>query len=391
MEGKVNKDVENYSKKFKISLGVIAVLTIIIIILLILLLRVKIRYIVNFDSNGGSHVCSIIVDKNGLATKPEDPTRENYTFAGWYYNDELFDFSTPIKEDTQLIARWVELGRVAGVSFEYSELTLNVGDAMKLNALITPEDALDKTLIWESSNPDIVSVDANGNIKALKEGTATIKVTTKDGEFTAEVKITVNKKDVEEEEKEETVQTSTTPTKKPTTSTEEPNTPSEETIKVTGVSLNKTNINLYVNDTAKLTATVKPNNASNKQVTWKSSNPDVVSVDANGNIKALKEGSATITVTTKDGNYTATCTVTVSKKPDSYVVTFTAEPLYNNVTAQYSVTVTKNGSSCSYKHVIYNGKKLGTYADAEKLSTKLSTATVRLTDGTDVTAAVVFK
>ena len=394
-----NKGVNNDSKKFKIALGVIVVQLIIIIILLILLLSIKIRYIVNFDSNGGSPVHYIAVERNDLAIKPEDPTREGYTFAGWYYNDELFDFSTPIKGDIELEARWVESGKVAGVKFNYSELTLDVGDSMKLKAIITPEDAKDKTLIWESSNPKVVSVDSKGNIKALKEGTATIKVTTKDGGFTAEIKITVNK--VKEKETStvptkkpsttkpsKPVEKPTTPTEKPSTPVEKPSAPTEQIVSVTGVSLNKTNLNLYVKDTAKLTATIKPSNASNKKLIWSSSNPSVATVDQNGNIKAVAKGTTTITVKTEDGGYTAICIVTVS---DKYVVTFKAEPLYGDVTAQYSVVVTKNGSTCSYKHIIYNGKKLGTYADAEKLSTKLSTATVRLTDGTDVTATVVFR
>lgn len=395
---------DNNSNKKKIIIGIV-VLLVILVVLLLILLR-KPQYEVSFDSNGGTIVASIIVDKNGLAIKPEDPTRENYIFAGWYYNDELFDFSTPITGDIKLEARWVEIGRVAGVALDKNVLTLNVGDTVKLNATVTPEDASDKTIAWESSNPDVVSVDADGNIKALKAGKATITVTTNDGEFTAKVEITVNEKAEEAEKVEEEVDDSSKepvkPEKEPSKedsenkpngdSTEEkPNTPSEETIKVNGVSLNKTNLNLYVNESAKLTANIKPNNASNKKVTWISSNPDVASVDANGNVKALKEGTATITVTTKDGNYAASCTVTVSKKPDNYVVTFTAIPLYEGgPVSQYSISVTKNGSSCDYSKIKYGEKYLGTYASAEKLSDKNATVILTLTDGTRVTPAVKF-
>ena len=386
MEKKVNKNVENQSKNFKISIGVIAVLVVIIIVLLILLLRVEKYYKVDFNSNGGSSVASIIVDKNGLIIKPEDPTRENYVFAGWYYNNELFDFSTPIKGNIKLEARWVEIGKVAGIELDKNNLALKVGDNAKLNATITPEDALDKTITWESSNPDVVTVDAEGNIKALKEGTSIITVTTKDGGFTAKVEITVTKQEEIKEVDKKPV--------KPNTSTEEkPNAPTEETVKVNGVSLNKTNVNLYINESTKLTANIKPNDASNKGVTWSSSNPSVASVDANGNVKAIAEGTATITVTTNDGEFTAECTVTVSKKPDTYAVIFTAKPMDGTGSLmQYTVSVTKNGASCSYDKVIYNGRPIDRFPSEQELSNKNGTAQIILDDGTQVRAtSVIFR
>ena len=81
-------------------------------------------------------------------------------------------------------------------------------------------------------------------------------------------------------------------------------------IPVTGVSLNKTSTTISVGETETLTATVAPSNALNKAVTWTSSNTDVAMV-ANGVVTAKAAGSATITVTTTDGGFTATCAVTV--------------------------------------------------------------------------------
>ena len=83
------------------------------------------------------------------------------------------------------------------------------------------------------------------------------------------------------------------------------------TVAVTGVSLNKTSTTLTVGGTETLTATVAPTNATNKNVSWTSSNTSVASV-SNGVITAKAAGTATITVTTADGNKTATCTVTVN-------------------------------------------------------------------------------
>ena len=82
-------------------------------------------------------------------------------------------------------------------------------------------------------------------------------------------------------------------------------------VPVTGVKLDKTELSLYTGESALLNATVEPDNATNKNVTWESSNPDVATV-ADGIVTAVKEGEATITVTTEDGSNTAICKVTVT-------------------------------------------------------------------------------
>ena len=87
-----------------------------------------------------------------------------------------------------------------------------------------------------------------------------------------------------------------------------------QAVPVTGVELDKTELELTVNDTAKLTATVTPANADNAKVSWTSSDETVAIVDKNGNVTAVGAGTATVTVTTEDGGFTATCTVTVKAK-----------------------------------------------------------------------------
>ena len=86
-----------------------------------------------------------------------------------------------------------------------------------------------------------------------------------------------------------------------------------EVVPVTGVTLDKTTMSLTVGGNGKLTATVAPNNATDKDVTWSSSNTAVATVDANGKVTAVAVGTATITVTTVDGEKTATCSVTVTE------------------------------------------------------------------------------
>ncbi len=88
-------------------------------------------------------------------------------------------------------------------------------------------------------------------------------------------------------------------------------------VKVTGVKLNKSSKSLTIGDNFTLTATVKPNNATDKSVTWSSSNTSVATVDENGVVTAVAEGTATITATASNG-VEASCTVTVKQKGDSF-------------------------------------------------------------------------
>ena len=170
---------------------------------------------------------------------------------------------------------------VTGVSLNTSTLNLVENETDTLTATVEPSNATNKDVTWASSNNAVVTVDQNGNVEAVGAGTATITVTAQ-GDSTKSASCTV------------TVTASTVP--------------------VTGVSLNKDSLALGVGDSETLTATVKPEDATNKAVTWTSSNSTVATVDQNGVVTAVAPGTATITVTTADGGFTATCTVTV--RPD---------------------------------------------------------------------------
>lgn len=88
--------------------------------------------------------------------------------------------------------------------------------------------------------------------------------------------------------------------------------PDPSTVDVTGVTLELTSQTLSINETFALKATVAPADATDKGISWSSSAPDIASVDTKGNVKALKAGTATITATTNDGGFTATCNIIVS-------------------------------------------------------------------------------
>ena len=165
---------------------------------------------------------------------------------------------------------------VTGVTLDKTTVSLEEGNTTTLTATVAPANATNKAVTWKSSNTSVATVN-NGKVTAVKAGTATITVTTEDGSKTATCNVTV--------------------------------TPA--TINVTGVTLDKTTVSLEEGNTTTLTATVAPANATNKAVTWKSSNTSVATVN-NGKVTAVKAGTATITVTTEDGSKTATCKVTVT-------------------------------------------------------------------------------
>ena len=129
-------------------------------------------------------------------------------------------------------------------------------------------------MTWTSSNTAVAKVSSTGLVTAVKAGTATITVKTADGGFTAVCKITVD-------------------------------------IPVTGVKINTTAKTITAGKTFRLAAWPQPSNATNKQVTWTSSNTAVATVSSTGLVKAVKKGTATITVKTVDGGYTAACKITV--------------------------------------------------------------------------------
>ena len=167
-----------------------------------------------------------------------------------------------------------------GVTLNQGNLTLtSAGQTASLTATVSPSNATNKSVTWTSSNPSVATVSSSGVVTAVANGTATITATTADGSNkTATCAVTVN-----------------------------------IPVKATGVSLNQTSLTLTsAGQTATLQATVSPSNASNKNVTWSSSNPSVATV-SNGVVTAVANGTATITVTTADGsNKTATCAVTVN-------------------------------------------------------------------------------
>ncbi|OMC78876.1 hypothetical protein BK125_08455 [Paenibacillus odorifer] len=170
---------------------------------------------------------------------------------------------------------------VTGVKLDQETLNLTAGEADGLlKATIEPANATDKDVIWSSSDETVATV-VNGVVTPVGEGTAVITVTTKDGSFTATTTVSVSA-------------------------------PIPPVVDVTGVKLDQETLNLTAGEAdGLLKATIEPANATDKDVIWSSSDETVATV-VNGVVTPVGEGTAVITVTTKDGSFTATTTVSVS-------------------------------------------------------------------------------
>ena len=217
--------------------------------------------------------------------------------------------------------------KVTGVSLNRDSLTLDVNENENLTATITPSNATNKTVTWESSAPGVATVDTSGKVTAVAQGSANITATAADGSGEkASCSVTVN-----------------APTPVP----------------VTGISLNKDSTTLTVGDTETLTATITPDNATNKGLLWTINNTDIIKfhegaiTNDSQTISAVSPGTAIITVAATDGSgVSATCTVTVYAK-----TTITTQPQSVTVTAGQSATfsVTATGGNLRYQWQINSG------------------------------------
>ena len=207
---------------------------------------------------------------------PEDHTPGNWEFSIQpTYDSEGEEITHCTACGIPMTRPAPKLVHVTGISLEETEAVLLKGETKALSASVLPADASDQQIIWTSDDESVATVTESGVVEAVGNGTATITATSNHMGFQASCPVSV-------------------------------------TTAVDGVSLNKNTLDLYVDETAFLEATVTPLDASNQAVTWSSSNPDVVSVASDGSITALACGSSVITVTTADGNNTETCEVIVS-------------------------------------------------------------------------------
>ena len=207
--------------------------------------------------------------------------RKNYTFDGWYWEKDFSGAAVtvvPVKSNGTLYAKFTAT-EFALLGIELSKkdtVELQMPATDSLYVIYTPETAANKKVTWSSSDTEVLVVEQNGKVTPKAPGVATVKVVSDESELVATVVYNVKAR----------------------------------VGAVTGVTLDKTELTLALGETATLVATVAPEDAVDKSLVW-TSNGKAVSVDSVGVIKADTVGTATITVTTVDGGYTATCKVTV--------------------------------------------------------------------------------
>ena len=176
--------------------------------------------------------------------------------------------------------------RVKGVTLNKSSLKLEEGEYESLIATVVPTNAENKGVAWSSSDTGIATVTEDGLVHGIKPGEATITVTTDDGKKTAECAVKVL------------------------------------SVETTGIILNKTKLTIEKEISERLTATVLPENASDKEIRWTTSDKNIVTVDESGVVTGVKAGTATITAETGSGGSSvkkAVCEVTVTEQENNTI------------------------------------------------------------------------
>lgn len=279
-------------------------------------------------------------------------------------------------QDTCEVTVTDDLVSVMSVSIRgASEVT--VGRTIQLSANIQPEDASNKVVVWTSSDEKIATVDEFGRVHGIKAGKVTITVTTEDGNKTAKKNITVKADMSPSKNQGSSSESESNPESKPAS---KPTPAPEKKIPVQGVKIDGGS-SVYVSETLQLTAIIDPKNATNQDVRWESSDNKIATVDQNGKVVGVQDGEVTITVTTKDGNYSDKKTITVTTL---YEIVFNKK--YNNykVPVGYHLTVYKNKKAWTgFTSIVYRGstKKFSDFfAAMDEIDEKVKTASIKIED-----------
>lgn len=264
----------------KLLFGLLGVLVAIVIIIVVIILTLgSKRYTISFNTDGGNSLESITAKEKETITLPI-AVKEGFIFNGWTDEDgKILPSEYVVTKDATLKAVWVsETADTITIKFDtdggskIDDMIVVKGETLKLPQNPTKEGYKFKTWVDKNETPiyDEALLLEDTTLKAVWE----------------KVEVKTNN----------TNNTTNSGNENPVNNSQE-----NKIIEVTGVSLNTTSKSMIVNTTDKLVATVVPDNASDKTVTWSSDNTSVVTVDQNGNIKAVGLGEANITVKTANG------------------------------------------------------------------------------------------
>ncbi len=335
---------------------------------------------------------------------------------------------------------------VSTVTLNKTSMSLTKGQSEALTATVTPDDATDKTVTWSSSDATVASVSQNGLVTALKSGKAVITAKAGEKSATCEVTITTPVVSVTLDRSSISLEEAQTTTLIATIS---PNDADEKTVvwttsnasvatvaggvvtavaegnatitakvggksatcavsvkktvvPVTSVTLNKSSLSLVKGQNEKLVATVNPDNATDKTVTWSSSDATTATVTQSGLVTALKSGK--VTITAKAGEKSATCEVTVTTPVESVSLDYTSVSLEEGQSTTLIATINPNDAdektvswttSNSSVATVSNGGlvtaiKEGTATITAKAGGKEATCAVSVTSNTVPVTSIEF-
>ena len=323
-----------------------------------------------FVKVGSLDIESITLDRSSIELNVGESTILNYSVIPERFGDSIVSWSssnnkiakvdssgkvTGVKEGNAVItirstngvssSAKVTVKRVpvSSVKFNKTNTSLYISGKENLSYTIYPFDATNKNVRFKSSNPSIVSVDSDGKINGIKEGNAVITIETVDGNIKDSIDVSVYKNNVE----------------------------------VKGITFLKSSTTLYVGESELLIAIVRPSYATNQNISYKSSNPEVVSVESNGRIIAHKEGEANISAISFDGGYTAEAKVKVIEVPvDKISISKNEENIPLGSSLQLLTNIEPKNAS-SKLHWSSNNAAVATVDDTGKVSThSVGTATI---------------
>ena len=231
-----------------------------------------------------------------------DPYGSNQAVLVWHGDTDLVLMSDPVA--------------ATAVALTPASKDLYINNTFAFDVVTTPADANTYTLAWTSSDDNVATVDAKGLVTAKNAGTATITVSLTDNinniVFTSDAVVNVI-----------------------------------GAMAVSGISITPEAVDTFVGaDPTQLTYTIEPENASNKAVTWMSSNSGVAAVDENGLVTPVSGGSAVITATTADGGFAASVNVTVTSLDDALNVDGGSLSFTTDSTYPWTATE-KDGRACA--------------------------------------------
>ena len=239
--------------------------------------------------------------------------------------------------------------KVQSIAFDKVDPIIFIGDSLQLNVTHSPSNANRPTYEWASDNPEIVSVNSLGKLYGKAIGSATVTVKTTNGGISSQTKVTVLP------------------------------------VSSSGVTLNKTSINLLVGSSEGLLYTINPYNATNKGVTWSSLDSKIATVDAAGLVTAVAIGETSIQVVSKDGKSKALCTVTISPILIS-AITITNPNLSLTVNQEYKLIANILPVNASDKTLIWSSSnpvvaKVSTTGTVNAVSKGNTIISAKSTDG----------